>query len=1421
MVLTKEDSIVADSTVSSSPSHTTTTAKRPTRTYGRPRDSSMVNVEHHRSSSSSSGPADSSSIYWTGPVSAQEEIPPSSDPPHPSPIDCQRYVGEGEDENSNPGASAGYEFSWREDLREMDRDDDTDDGEISEDRAKTSTSKSKLSAAPAPLSAEQRESSDRENNSPKHASMPPAPLLGDILGGSLTIVASSSQVPSNRSPSPVQNRRRVSRRAEDEDSQSGNEHEDLEDSSPTKPFPINTPERASSPTPPTSEDDEMPTTKEKGSRGSSSRKGAAPLRFEDEQILTMKSAIAAKVNHKERRKPKAPTKKEQQEMQKERQRMKAEREVHIPQAESSKDVSFASWAQSYSMNISKTLLRVPSNPRADPKSSPISEFSSPLPKDKRTQTTHPGPSDPKRNDSSSNVSLPEQAPSDDEDELPELRSVIANAQATFKPDSDEKRRGLHAKKLALARMNQDRATAGEIIEDEDDLEIVDSAAPPFGQRDTKRLPQRHSIPTATSTTKRNRAQPQPTAKGTKKTLTPGDVNKDLIRKVVVAETSARNKKKEEWLRNGGTLLEMKQDAGAPVESITELVQKSVDKRRQVKNEAGEDDEEEDDSDEEWNPDLAAQYRGSASPDPEDAGIGEEIEGVVTGDPVDVTMIDTVDNEEQDSPLKRPRNKKTLIQSDSEEENNENVSQIPARASAVIEDEGVELPSVRRGSISSFEGGTEDEYDKENDTRRMYDRGEDKENTAVVRHSTNISPRPLLGSRQGSRLRLAEGLSSRLSMSPGNRNTVNDGEIDENTFKEPQRQPLQPLERTKSLLSSPDSFYDRLRQVEPDSVTGSSGEEPTSTLEPALNLIRPRPNGGFSQFSDEESENVFAKPLQGGLSDLFESTTQNSPPSRNMKVGVLRLPSLGLTQDVDGRPILAVDDQLKRKANEIFEKEQGWVIERAEEQYNKRPELYVNDAGFLTQTRPEGSPDIYRPLPTQVEANSRQSGQALISHKRTLSEISLTPSTSTQRTPFRDISRFGLDFDGTLVESPSNRSRRRLMRKRDSTSPSRDAVNPQSTALLDAFKPLKNRKLKERPALPQRSEFVEAEAQESDEEGVFPFGKRKAGDEEEDGENEDLDKTLETLVDDRDMDEDTVNQGAVLEKYHEHTEEDDQKLEKMNQEVIQGEWRKKRRRGIGVDDSDEEDDDDYEQRKIRRKMHGDTLIDRQNIKELGNNVATTPFFESYRKGVHDDDDNNDLAYLAEGVPDVTMGDSTVVEDEQEEPEKIVTTKELRDELRQAAQNNVDEEDSAFNPHDVSWADEADEADEELNVSVKMVPGRRVANLRGAPRQRDEHEFYAQPSSRFMENDQQRTSMQNWAKAEDRMRSRGGNGRSVASATITGHGKAKPKLASGGGSLRGGPTSKDAGTGSTRTAKSLKAAPSFLKNPAMDRSSRFGQ
>jgi mediator of replication checkpoint protein 1 len=64
---------------------------------------------------------------------------------------------------------------------------------------------------------------------------------------------------------------------------------------------------------------------------------------------------------------------------------------------------------------------------------------------------------------------------------------------------------------------------------------------------------------------------------------------------------------------------------------------------------------------------------------------------------------------------------------------------------------------------------------------------------------------------------------------------------------------------------------------------------------------------------------------------------------------------------------------------------------------------------------------------------------------------------------------------------------------------------------------------------ERSEFVEAEAEESDDDDQFGFGGHKKIDDGEEEDGEDQDKTLEGLVDDAEMDDETMAEELVMEK----------------------------------------------------------------------------------------------------------------------------------------------------------------------------------------------------------------------------------------------------------------------------------------------------
>ncbi|EEB98804.1 hypothetical protein MPER_01625, partial [Moniliophthora perniciosa FA553] len=190
-------------------------------------------------------------------------------------------------------------------------------------------------------------------------------------------------------------------------------------------------------------------------------------------------------------------------------------------------------------------------------------------------------------------------------------------------------------------------------------------------------------------------------------------------------------------------------------------------------------------------------------------------------------------------------------------------------------------------------------------------------------------------------------------------------------------------------------------------------------------------------------------------------------------------------------------------------------------------------------------------------------------------------------------------------------------------------------------------------------------------------------------------------------------------------------------AAQGELRKKRTHGVGVDDSDDEEDDEERSRKVRRRMDRGARIDRQDIKELGDHPETLAFYNSYTKGIKDED--NDLAYLQQqsvpdfmtDIPQKQEGDEDD-DDENESGPGQVNRSEVIAQLRHLAEENtmevggapgrksfwinpfLEQDEPAFDPHDVSWADSDNELDGNNDVRVKVSRKNLRANDRGIRR-----------------------------------------------------------------------------------------------------------
>lgn len=446
---------------------------------------------------------------------------------------------------------------------------------------------------------------------------------------------------------------------------------------------------------------------------------------------------------------------------------------------------------------------------------------------------------------------------DSEGELPEVGELL-------KQDA-EKRSAEELKKIKVLALKQPKV----VTYDVDDDELVVSTDPKVAVKEEEE--HRRSKQSRPSAARRVIAQ-YGNVKTIKKAtvISPSRIRKDfpsiiqdasltsqefarvMLLKAQEQATREIRKKEEEWTKHGGHLAAK---VSVPAEGFEVAVKaiagqglENVKARKSHQMDVDGDTSEED---EEWTPEL----RGSASPAPDEgpeneAGIG----GNEFGD-ADITMVaeegDWDDSDADKTKVHKSR-RNLVLDSDGEDA-----------------DENTPVKSIhqknRRSSTSSWLA-TDDENDKENNTKLMYDQGEDKENVRVVRHSPvskhsifDLTERGLASSSPGSHIFGAE------------RNDFEDGSLE-------QRRPFQELmtkESPESKIPSPSTltqrFANQLRQTSPLPCSLA----PAPSLKPFLaESCDPASFGSFSQFSQPEPGVFAAAALQPGFSELFESGTEN-------------------------------------------------------------------------------------------------------------------------------------------------------------------------------------------------------------------------------------------------------------------------------------------------------------------------------------------------------------------------------------------------------------------------------------------------------------------------------------------------------------------------------------------------------------------
>lgn len=479
---------------------------------------------------------------------------------------------------------------------------------------------------------------------------------------------------------------------------------------------------------------------------------------------------------------------------------------------------------------------------------------------------------------------------DSDDEMPSVTSIIQQ--------SSGKQQKLRAMKQ-VALQHADSSIAFDANSEDDDLLVVkdDMHAVAREEAAQRRLDKVHGSPVKDMATLRRINHPSVRAaavspleiserelhelakpffvrreKGSKSQLTKKQLDRMTLMQHTEVQRKSTKSREEEWVKRGGKLSRGIDDDDSKI-SLSQKLGAYAEQGLKAAEAGGAvgDEPSADESDEDYNPNL----RGSASPEPTDADEDH-------GDPSDNMEISQVprpqlDEEEEEvvAPIRRnkfgQRNPRVVVGSDDEGER-------PAYRN---------LARVQRDSASSMESQTEDENDKENSAKLMYDRSEDKENKAVVRHEpscsdTTLGPRlgPLHNIKDGVQeipsLASVEDFDDTASSPRGDvRSPLKDISKDEDdlflsalpansSFTDSVlRNPTRPSVSTLSLRSPPVLRSERIGRMNRLSLDSENDENDPSGFklvqpsflerlqsqvspEPSLALINPLPNGGLSQ-----------------------------------------------------------------------------------------------------------------------------------------------------------------------------------------------------------------------------------------------------------------------------------------------------------------------------------------------------------------------------------------------------------------------------------------------------------------------------------------------------------------------------------------------------------------------------------------------
>ncbi|CAE6469806.1 unnamed protein product [Rhizoctonia solani] len=360
---------------------------------------------------------------------------------------------------------------------------------------------------------------------------------------------------------------------------------------------------------------------------------------------------------------------------------------------------------------------------------------------------------------------------------------------------------------------------------------------------------------------------------------------------------------------------------------------------------------------------------------------------------------------------------------------------------------------------------------------------------------------------------------------------------------------------------------------------------------------------------------------GGLTQLFANSTGAGPSDA---FAALRADSnnLELTQDERAKLLYKpkISEEEARRDQELFEREDGLMAQPfSPTQKEKDSQMWLNEQGLWTQTRPAR---------TQIARSQAE-------------EPSSTPvkiPTTSLGTPSPSV-------------SPPSHTLQRIRRGPPSAQESTPEPEPtpvQIPSVLDRLMATQREKQKKekRKSKLGKSEFVQGEADESDDE-YEGFGLRSKDDEGEEGDS-DEDQHVEGLVDDQAMDEETEAAADVQAKFMEQNALDDEAKEKLAREVVSGKLRTRRRRGDNMDlDDDEESEDEY--RRGPKNFLKKRRIDNDHLDALAKHESTRPFVNMYDKAIKSVEDD-EFSHLNQITEEINVAPETNEDDEGGEGEE---------------------------------------------------------------------------------------------------------------------------------------------------------------------------